>query len=89
MGPPLWQPQTPRSWRCYHDLETMRKQRVWLPLVAARIFAVSGAGFAAAVGIFLLVAALWLPGLIALAVAPLFIGLMFLVERKAERSQEP
>ena len=65
----------------------MDRERVWLPLVATRIVAVSGTGFGAAIGILLLVGGFWLAGLIALAVALLFVGLMFLVERKAERSQ--
>lgn len=63
----------------------MRRQRVWLPLVAVRIVAVSGTGLGAAIGIMLLIAGFWLVGLAALAVALLFIGLMFLVEGKAER----
>ena len=65
----------------------MGRERVWLPLVATRIVAVSGTGLGAAIGILLLVGGFWLPGLISLAVALLFVGLMFLVERQAERKQ--
>jgi hypothetical protein len=67
----------------------MDRERVWLPLVATRIVAVSGTGLGAAIGILLLVAGFWLPGLIALAIALLFVGLMFLVEHQAERNQQP
>ena len=63
----------------------MGRQRVALPLIAARIVAVLGMGFATAIAILLLVAGLWREGLVSLVVALFFLALMFLVERGAER----
>ena len=63
----------------------MGRQRVGLPLIAARIVAVLGMGFAIAIAILLLVGGFWRGGLIFLAAALLFMALMFLVERGAER----
>jgi hypothetical protein len=65
--------------------KTMGRQRVSLFLVAGRIVAVLGMGFATAIAILLLVAGAWQPGLVSLVVALLFLALMFLVERGAER----
>lgn len=55
-----------------------------LGIVLARILIVSGVGFSAALGIFLLIGGVWEIGLIALTVTVVFLGLMFLVERAAE-----
>ena len=63
----------------------MGRQRVGLPLIAARIVAVLGMGFAAAIGILLLVGGFWREGLVSLVAALFFLALMFLVERRAER----
>ncbi len=53
-------------------------------IVVARILIVTGLGFAAALGIFLLVGGLWELGLAALAATLLFLLLMFAVERGAQ-----
>jgi hypothetical protein len=58
--------------------------RMPLGIVAARIFVVSSLGFAAAVGIFLLIGGFWELGLAALAVASVFVLLMFVIERLAQ-----
>ena len=63
----------------------MGRQRVGLPLIAARIVAVLGMGFAAAIAILLLVGGFWQEGLVSLVAALFFLALMFLVERRAER----
>lgn len=64
----------------------MGSQRVGLPLVVARIVSVLGMGFATAIAVLLLVGGFWGEGLVFLAIALLFMALMFLVERRAERS---
>ena len=63
----------------------MYKQRIALPVVVGRIVAVSGMALAAAIAILALVGGLWVAGLIALAATALFMGMMFLIERGAER----
>jgi len=63
----------------------MGGQRVGLLLIVARIVAVLGMGFAAAIAILLLVGGFWREGLVFSVVALLFLALMFLVERRAER----
>jgi len=63
----------------------MYKQRIALPVVVGRIVAVSGMALAAAIAILALVGGLWVAGLIAVAATALFMGMMFLVERGAER----
>lgn len=58
------------------------------PYVAlVRIFAVIGMSTAAAFGIFLLIAAYWVWGLVSLACALPFFGLMRLVEGTAEEPE--
>lgn len=57
--------------------------RMPLGIVAARIAVVSSLGFSAAIGIFFLIGGLWQIGMAALAVASVFILLMFAVERLA------
>jgi type IV secretory pathway VirB3-like protein len=54
-----------------------------------RIGAVVGMSVAAATGIFLLIAALWWQGLIAIALAVPFFAVMRLVERTAEPPEAP
>lgn len=66
----------------------MQEKGIPLHLVVARIVAVSGIGFASAMGLFLLVAGIWHLGLVSLAATFMFIFLMFLIERGAERSRE-
>ncbi|GBD14886.1 hypothetical protein HRbin25_00771 [bacterium HR25] len=56
-----------------------------LSLVIARIVIVSGVGFCAALGVFLLIGGIWHLGLGFLAATLLFIFLMFFIERLAER----
>lgn len=58
--------------------------RIPLPLVVARILIVSGIGFAAALGMFLLIGGAWQVGLLALGAMLVFIFLMFFLERVAE-----
>lgn len=57
-----------------------------LYVVAGRIVAFLGMGLGASLGIFLLVGGLWLAGIIALALFPLSLGLLLLVEWLGERS---
>ena len=59
-------------------------RQIPMGIVVARILIVSGLGFAAALGIFLLVGGLWELGLAALAATLLFLLLMFAVERGAQ-----
>ena len=63
----------------------MYKQRIALPVVVGRIVAVSGMALAAAIAILALVGGLWVAALIAVAATALFMGMMFLIERGAER----
>jgi hypothetical protein len=56
-----------------------------LGIVIARILVVSGMSFAAAAAIFFLVGGLWLLGLASLAATAIFLGMMFVIERGAER----
>ncbi len=63
----------------------MGRQRVGLPPIAARLGRRLGMGFAAAIAILLLVGGFWREGLVSLVAALLFLVLMFLVERGAER----
>jgi len=53
-------------------------------VVIARILIVSGMSFATAAAIFFFLGGVWQVGLAALALAVLFLVLMFLVERAAE-----
>ena len=62
----------------------MYKQRMALPVVIGRIVAVSGMGLAAAIAILAFVGGLWMAGLVSAAVAALFVGMMFLIERGTE-----
>lgn len=55
-----------------------------LGIVLARIIVVSGIGIAAALAIFFLVGAIWIPAMIALVITVVFLGLMFGVEKLAE-----
>ncbi len=55
-----------------------------LPIVISRIIVVSGMSFAAALAIFFLVGALWLPALAASGATVVFLVLMFAIERGAE-----
>lgn len=52
-------------------------------MAVARILIVSGLGFSAALGIFLLVGGIWQLGLAALAAAIVLLLLMFAIERGA------
>ena len=60
-------------------------QPVPLFVVVARILIVSGMSLAAAAAIFFLLAGVWQVGLPLVAVSIVFLVLMFLVERAAER----
>jgi hypothetical protein len=62
----------------------MYKQKMALPIVIGRIVAVSGMGLAAAIAILVPVGALG-TGAVAVLVTGLFLGMMFLIERGAER----
>ncbi len=62
----------------------MQEKRVPLHLVVARIVAVSGIGFASAIGVFLVIGGVWQLGLVSLAATLFFIFLMFLIERGAQ-----
>jgi hypothetical protein len=64
----------------------MQERRVPLVVVFVRITAVTGIGFAAALGIFLLLGGFWQAGLISLAAVLFFLFLMFYIERYAERA---
>ncbi len=64
----------------------MYKEKMALPIVIGRIVAVSGMGLAAAIAILAFVGGLWVAGLVAVAVTGLFMGMMFLIERGAERA---
>ena len=55
-----------------------------LRIVISRIIVVSGMSFAAALAIFFLVGALWLPALAASGATLVFLVLMFVIERMAE-----
>jgi hypothetical protein len=62
-------------------LGAMGQGPVPVPLVIARIVAVTGVGFCSAIGVFLLIGGIWHLGLGFLAATVLFIALMFLIER--------
>lgn len=72
----------------FDDLEeesqVMLVRQVPLGIVFARIVVVSGMGFSAALAIFFLIGAIWLPMFIAFAVTVIFLFLMFFIERGAE-----
>lgn len=55
-----------------------------LGIVLARILVVSGIGVSAALAIFFLVGAIWIPAVFALVATIVFLGLMFGVEKLAE-----
>lgn len=57
-----------------------------LAMVVGRIIVVSGMGFAAAFAVFFLVGGLWVPGLVSALATGVFLALMFLIERGAERA---
>jgi hypothetical protein len=65
----------------------MQEKRISVAVVVARILIVSGIGFAAAIGLFLLIGGAWQVGLLFLAAMFLFIFLMLLLERTAERGR--
>ncbi|MCS7277148.1 MAG: hypothetical protein NZ695_09080 [Dehalococcoidia bacterium] len=52
-----------------------------LPLVIARIVAVTGVGFCSAIGVFLLIGGIWHLGAGFLAATLFFVFLMFFIER--------
>ncbi|MFQ5880402.1 MAG: hypothetical protein ACE5IZ_09555 [Dehalococcoidia bacterium] len=62
----------------------MEEPRVPPLIVFLRITAVMGIGFAAALGIFLLLGGFWLAGIVSLGALVLFLLVMFYVERVAE-----
>ncbi|HXG35539.1 MAG TPA: hypothetical protein VNL15_01070 [Dehalococcoidia bacterium] len=66
----------------------MQPRRIPLYLVLGRIVAVSGVGFASALGLFFLIAGIWHIGLIALAATAVFIYIMFAIERGRESEEE-
>lgn len=72
----------------FDDLEeesqVMLVRQVPLGIVFARILVVSGMGFSAALAIFFLIGAIWLPALICVGVTVVFLFLMFFIERGAE-----
>jgi hypothetical protein len=53
-------------------------------IVLTRIVVVTGMGFSAAWAIFLLVAAIWVPAMIATGLTLIFLVLMFAIERGVE-----
>lgn len=57
-----------------------------LAMVVGRIVVVSGMGFAAALAVFFLVGGLWLPGAASAVATVVFLALMFLIERGAEKA---
>lgn len=57
--------------------------RVPLGIVVARILVISGLGFSAALGLFLLIGGIWQVGLAAFAVTAVLLAAMFLIERWA------
>lgn len=65
------------------------RRRVPTYVALVRIVAVVGMSTTIAFGIFLLIAAVWLPGLISLSLALPFFALMYLVERTAEPPKAP
>lgn len=66
----------------------MQPRKIPLPLVLGRIVAVSGVGFASALGLFLLIAGIWHIGLISLAATLVFIFMMFAIERGAAGDED-
>ncbi len=66
----------------------MQPRKIPLFLVLGRIVAVSGVGFASALGLFLLIAGIWQLGLISLAMTLVFIFMMFAIERGADQGHE-
>jgi hypothetical protein len=65
------------------ESQTVLIRQVPLGIVFARIIVVSGMGFSAALAIFFLIGAIWLPALASLAVTIVFLFLMFFIERGA------
>jgi len=57
-----------------------------LGIVIARIVVVTSMSFAAAAAIFFLVGGLWLLALVSIAATAIFLGLMFVIERGAEKN---
>ncbi|HUF53818.1 MAG TPA: hypothetical protein VMR52_08605 [Dehalococcoidia bacterium] len=76
----------------FDDLEeesqVMLARQVPLGIVFARIVVVSGMGFSAALAIFFLIGAIWLPALICVAVTLVFLFLMFFIERGADAADK-
>ena len=66
----------------------MQPRRIPPYLVIGRIVAVSGVGFASAMGLFLLIAGIWGLGLICLAATGFFIFMMFAIERGQVSEEE-
>lgn len=59
-------------------------RQVPIGIIFARIIVVSGIGFSAALAIFFLIGAIWLPALAFVGVTLVFLFLMFFIERGAE-----
>jgi fatty acid desaturase len=72
----------------FDDLEeesqVMLVRQVPLGIVFARIIVVSGMGFAAALAIFFLIGAIWIPALVCVGITVAFLFLMFFIERGAD-----
>jgi hypothetical protein len=66
----------------------MLVRQVPLGIVFARIVVVSGMGITAALAIFFLIGAIWLPALVSLAVTVAFLFLMFFIERGAASASD-
>ncbi len=64
-----------------HNRGGMQRGPVPVPLVIARIVAVTGVGFCAALGVFLLLGGVWALGLAFLGATLFFLSLMFVIER--------
>ncbi len=58
-----------------------------LGIVIARITVVSGMSFAAALALFFLVGALWVPAIASVGATVVFLALMFAIEKGAEKPQ--
>jgi hypothetical protein len=70
------------------ESQVMLLRQVPLGIVFARIVVVSGMGFAAALAIFFLIGAIWLPALICVGVTLVFLFLMFFIERGADAADK-
>jgi prepilin signal peptidase PulO-like enzyme (type II secretory pathway) len=65
-----------------------RPSQIPLPIVISRIVIVTSIGFAAALGLFLLIAGAWEAGLILVGAMFVFILLMLLLEWRTERGSQ-